>query len=84
MAIIKVICDYNDKPHELNSDDRPCSNPTSRYGQWQPCPENNQHQAEWYPQKSVDDPRWYVRCKYCNIDGYVKPTWPMYSPKKGK
>lgn len=76
---MKVICDHDAKPHELNADERPCKNPTSRYAQWQPCPEDKRHNAEWYPMRDIsNDPRWYVRCRDCNIEGYVKPTWPLY------
>lgn len=81
--MLKVICDYDDKPHVLNDDDRPCKNPTSRYAQWQPCTENNEHMAEWYPRIYDDTPIWYMLCRDCNIESYVLPTWPLYEDNKG-
>ena len=49
---------------------------TERFAQWQPCPECGDL-AEWYPikDKAPDDPRWYMRCRDCNVEGYVRPTW---------
>ena len=46
-----------------------------RFRQWQPCPEDPSHLADWTPLADQDDPRWYVLCQDCNIEGYVKPTW---------
>ena len=46
-----------------------------RFAQWQPCPQCGDL-CEWYPLKDrPDDPRWYMRCRYCNVEGYVTPTW---------
>ena len=51
----------------------------ARVAQFNDCPNGKPHLAEWYPLKKASDARWYVRCRDCNVEGYVVPTW-LVSP----
>lgn len=48
-----------------------------RYPQWQRCPQGGKHMARWTPPNDEADPRWYVLCAECNVEGYVIPSWAI-------
>lgn len=44
-----------------------------RFAQWQYCPGECGRLIPWSPLPA--DPRWYVLCKECNVEGYVLQNW---------
>ncbi len=55
--------------------DSPTPDEVERYPQWARCPQGGNHMARWTPLNDEADPRWYVLCRECNVEGYVIPPW---------
>jgi hypothetical protein len=53
-----------------------------RHAQWQPCPVDATHGAEWYPWNQYFPDGWFVRCRRCNREVYRRATFQILEETK--
>jgi hypothetical protein len=61
--------------HENVGPFRPTLKAGPRDSQWQPCPEDSSHMAEWHPYSQDFPDGWYVHCRMCGAEGYRRAVF---------